>query len=183
MYLSALGSGSFCCTALLNALKNSGFTMGRQHSNAQIVWKRDTLIQRMFNCILKVSLAVNQGTEWTQNKRRQWFPYLYGDLYSGHDEMCAVRSPGIDKSSANRANILREGDFAFIIHTRGANHNTLFLQTDRKNIVINLNDLIKYAFNCSKWNKLTIIIKLIKNNRNMVWFCLWQIFTQNSIYY
>lgn len=38
-YFSALGSGSFCCTALLNALKNSGFTKGRQHSNAQIVCK------------------------------------------------------------------------------------------------------------------------------------------------
>lgn len=36
-YLSALGGGDFCWVALLNSEKNSGFTMGRQHSRALMV--------------------------------------------------------------------------------------------------------------------------------------------------
>lgn len=40
LYLSASGGANFCCAALLNSEKNSGFTMGRQQSRAEIVWKK-----------------------------------------------------------------------------------------------------------------------------------------------
>lgn len=45
-YLSALGGGNFRWAALLSSEKNSGFTMGRQQSRAQIVCsgKRDRIV-------------------------------------------------------------------------------------------------------------------------------------------
>lgn len=41
LYLWALGADNFCWTALLSSEKNSGFTMGRQHSRAAIVWLKN----------------------------------------------------------------------------------------------------------------------------------------------
>lgn len=60
----------------------------------------------------------------------QWPPHLYGDLYSGHDEMCAVRCPRVDHTPPYGAHVMREGDLPFIINTRRTDHNRLFLQPE-----------------------------------------------------
>lgn len=50
---------------------------------------------------LKDSFVGNEVIEQTLKDqmnclRGQWPPYLNGDLYSGHDEMRAVKCPGVD---------------------------------------------------------------------------------------
>ncbi len=103
------------------------------------------MIQQMFKCTFKVHWQLirelkNQIKRWSG----QWPPDLYGDLYSGHDEVSALKCPGVDKSPPNRAQVLRERGFPFIIDTWGTHHNTLFLQTEWGKRVIIIISFIKY---------------------------------------
>lgn len=81
-YLSGLGGGRFCWTALLSSEKNSGFTMGQQHSKAEMVWNRE---EENINVWLRKNFIyeANRGTN------------LNGHFNSGHGQVGAVQTPRV----------------------------------------------------------------------------------------
>lgn len=123
LYLSALGGGNFCWAALLSSEKNSGFTMGRQQSRAQIVYLgKQEEHDHIFGD--KHATCAHEDTKSGPN--------LNGDFSGGHSQVGALLRPAVDQLSTQSNHGLREQRLAIVVQAWRTHHWLLMVHTEMK---------------------------------------------------